>query len=226
VLRPGLLDGVSVLVVGCSAGVGVGDGVGDASTAGLAERTLGAEVQRTCAALGGVLAACAAPTADADAERAEDEIDAAIAVALEAVGGRAEAVVIDADGLFADSRAAGEALRMCMLACWASVRSVARSSFIGEGARNGGAEGGRIVLIAPRSDGRAHAAAATAGLENLARTLSIEWARYATTAVVLAPGADTPASEVAAVTAYLLSPAGAYFSGCVLDLRGEPAHER
>ena len=67
---------------------------------------------------------------------------------------------------------------------------------------------------------RVHAGAACAGLENLARTLSIEWARYAITLVTIAPGAQTSAGEVAAVTAFLASPAGAYYSGCLFDLRG------
>src|SRR5207245_2178300 len=84
--------------------------------------------------------------------------------------------------------------------------------------KDGGA-GGRIVLLAPRPGAGPHAEAATAGIENLARTLSIEWARHSITAVAVAPGARTPAGELAAVTAYLLSPAGAYFSGCLLDLR-------
>ena len=37
--------------------------------------------------------------------------------------------------------------------------------------------------------------------------------------VAIAPGEGTPAGEVAALCAYLASPAGAYFSGCLLDLR-------
>ena len=83
--------------------------------------------------------------------------------------------------------------------------------------------GGRIVYIAPRSDAGEHADAACAGLENLARTLSIEWARHGITAVAIAPGLAS-AAEIAALTAYLASPAGAYFSGCLLDLRG-PARQ-
>ena len=76
---------------------------------------------------------------------------------------------------------------------------------------------------APDADGARiprYADAARAGLENLARTLSIEWARYGITTVAIAPGEKTAASEVAALIAYLASPAGAYFSGCLLDLRG------
>ena len=43
--------------------------------------------------------------------------------------------------------------------------------------------------------GATHADAARAGLENLARTLSIEWARYAITLVAIAPGRATPAQR-------------------------------
>jgi NAD(P)-dependent dehydrogenase (short-subunit alcohol dehydrogenase family) len=84
-------------------------------------------------------------------------------------------------------------------------------------------QGGRIVYLAPRPLSGAHAGAACAGLENLARTLSIEWARHAITAVTIVPGDATAAAEIAALTAYLASPAGGYFSGCLLDLRGPGA---
>ena len=78
----------------------------------------------------------------------------------------------------------------------------------------------RIVYVAPAPDAGEQADAARAGLENLSRTLSIEWARHQITPVTIAPGESTSAGEVAALTAYLASPAGAYFSGCLLDLRG------
>ncbi len=64
------------------------------------------------------------------------------------------------------------------------------------------------------------AKAARAGAENLARTLSVEWARHEITVVTIALGDVTAPGEAAALTAYLASPAGAYFSGCQLDLRG------
>ena len=75
------------------------------------------------------------------------------------------------------------------------------------------------MLLAPAA-GAARTPAPPAGLENLARTLSIEWARHAITAVALAPGAGTSAPELAAARRLPASPAGAYFSGCLLDLRG------
>jgi NAD(P)-dependent dehydrogenase (short-subunit alcohol dehydrogenase family) len=96
---------------------------------------------------------------------------------------------------------------------------VAERAFL-PGAGREQARGGRIVYVAPAPQGGAHAEAARAGLENLSRTLSIEWARHQTTTVTIAPGDETAAQELAALVAYLASPAGAYFSGCLLDLRG------
>lgn len=75
-----------------------------------------------------------------------------------------------------------------------------------------------ILLLAP-PPGDAHNEAARAGLENLARTLSIEWARLGIRPVAIHPGAATPAGEVAELAAFLASPAGAYYSGCRFDLR-------
>jgi hypothetical protein len=73
-----------------------------------------------------------------------------------------------------------------------------------------------VYLAAPAGyDG---AGALRAALENLARTLSTEWARHQLTTVTLAPAAEGAADEVAALVAYLASPAGAYFSGCVLEV--------
>jgi NAD(P)-dependent dehydrogenase (short-subunit alcohol dehydrogenase family) len=74
-----------------------------------------------------------------------------------------------------------------------------------------------IVLIAP-PPGDAHAEAARAGLENMARTLSIEWARRAIRPVAVAPGRATRPADVAELVAFLASPAGAYYSGCRFDL--------
>jgi hypothetical protein len=78
----------------------------------------------------------------------------------------------------------------------------------------------RVVYLAPAPNAGEHAPAARAGLENLARTLSVEWARHAINVVTIAPGVHTAAEEVAAITAYLASPAGNYFTGCLLDLGG------
>jgi hypothetical protein len=78
-------------------------------------------------------------------------------------------------------------------------------------------DGGLVVLLAPRP-GDAHREAARSGLENLARTLSIEWARFGVRPVAILPGSATEAAEVAELVAYLASPAGAYYSGCAFTL--------
>ena len=93
---------------------------------------------------------------------------------------------------------------------WLTVRPVARGAMIDHG-------GGLIVLLAPRP-GSAEAEAARAGLENLARTLSVEWARFAVRPVAILPGAATGPAEVAELVAFLASPAGAYYSGCAFTL--------
>ena len=53
-----------------------------------------------------------------------------------------------------------------------------------------------------------HAEATRAALENLARTTSIEWARYAIRPTTITPGAATTAEEVGGLVAFLASPAG------------------
>ena len=70
-----------------------------------------------------------------------------------------------------------------------------------------------LLLLAP-APGDAGAEAARAGLENLARTLSIEWARHGIRPVAILPGAATEPEEVAELAAFLASPAGDYYSGC------------
>jgi citronellol/citronellal dehydrogenase len=204
-LRPDLLAGVHVLLAGPAAprdGDG-GEGLGDA-------------VETASAALGARVLRCA-PLAGASHERQETAIDDAVAVALEKMAG-IEVLVVDAAGIFASERGGGEesrgaALGACLQAAWTVTRAVFNRAFLP-------AQGGRVLYLAPRSDAGTHSEPAVAGLENLSRTLSIEWSRHRVTAVTIAPGPATPAGEVAALATYLASPAGDYFSGCLLDLRG------
>jgi NAD(P)-dependent dehydrogenase (short-subunit alcohol dehydrogenase family) len=110
-----------------------------------------------------------------------------------------------------------DALRTALDLAWITVRAVANAAFIPA------ARGGKVVVIAPRpDDARPAAAGVRAAAENLARTLSIEWARHAITSVAITPGADSDDFQLAALAAYLVSPAGDYFSGCRLAL-GEVA---
>ena len=90
---------------------------------------------------------------------------------------------------------------------WAVVREVATGALIP------GADGGKIVLVAPASERPVQA-----GLENLARTLSVEWARYGVTVVAVAPGPHAGPAELTETVCFLVSPAGDYFSGCRFDV--------
>ena len=82
-----------------------------------------------------------------------------------------------------------------------AIRGVATGALIPAGA-------GKVLLIAPRPAGGSFASAARAALENLARTLSVEWARYGVTTVAIAPGARTTDEELAELVCFLVSPAG------------------
>jgi NAD(P)-dependent dehydrogenase (short-subunit alcohol dehydrogenase family) len=114
-----------------------------------------------------------------------------------------------ADALVWDGAAAVDA-RAALDGAWLAIRPVARAAMIDRG-------GGLIVLLAPPPGG-AEAMAARAGLENLARTLSVEWARFGVRPVAILPGEATSSAEVAELVAFLVSPAGAYYSGCAFEL--------
>lgn len=113
-----------------------------------------------------------------------------------------------------DSFGSGGAERLAatLERAWCAARAVATGALIDTGSP------GRLLFVAPRPDAGPHAAAARAGLENLARTLSVEWARFAITAVAVTPGPATTDAEVAELLCFLASPAGGYFSGCRFDL--------
>ena len=194
-LRAGLLEGVSVLIGGAPP---VPQRVG--AQAG-AQESVAHAVRSACAELGASLL----------------EWDPAQAP------GRTDVVVFDGAGAFAACGPQGtgagqrEALDRCMELAWELTRAVVDSAPLSAG------WAGRIIYIAPPPAAGAHAVAARAGLENLARTLSIEWARHGVTTAAIAPSEETAAQEIGALIAYLASPAGAYFSGCLLDLTGPGA---
>lgn len=204
-LRRGLLEGVSVLVAGAPQG--------SAARAG----SLGEAVAAACEQLGATVSECstiAGPTnTPADGDRAEEAVSAALQRAR-----TLDLLVLDGAALF--EQAAGgaggarAALRACLDGAWKITRAVVNLAFLPA------ERGGRILYLAPRPGAGEYADAARAGLENLARTLSVEWARHAITAVTIAPGDGTSSGEVGALVSYLASPAGAYFSGCLMDLRG------
>jgi NAD(P)-dependent dehydrogenase (short-subunit alcohol dehydrogenase family) len=119
------------------------------------------------------------------------------------------ALVVDSGASFGAGGPDG--LRGALELSWIAARAVATGALIEAGA-------GRLLFVAPRPDAGVHAEAARAGLENLARTLSVEWARFGVTAVAIWPGPETTDQEVATLVCFLLSEAGGYFSGCRFDL--------
>jgi len=127
--------------------------------------------------------------------------------------GPLDTLVIDAAGRFAAAPPDGLApLRAAADDAWVAARAAATAVMIDT------TGGGKIVLLAPAPDAGPHAEATRAALENMARTLSIEWARYDIRVTAIHPHASTPLADVAALVAYLASPAGDYFSGCVFSL--------
>jgi len=156
------------------------------------------------AALAGRLAALGARTVALPATLDEDAMAAAVDPAT-------DALVHDLRPAFAGD----EPLRATLDLAWVTVRAVANAAFIP------GTRGGKVTIIAPASDGPA-AAGVRAAAENLARTLSVEWARHGIAPVAITPGGGTDDAQLAALAAFLASPAGDYWSGCRLAL-GEVA---
>jgi NAD(P)-dependent dehydrogenase (short-subunit alcohol dehydrogenase family) len=199
-LSPNLLDGVAILVVSAtSPGAGGNPEVSFAGALGVACEQLGSRVALY----------------ELDGAVEEAAMDRAVVSAAE--WGGIDMLVVDGAALFARG-----GLGACLDGAWNATRAAVNGAILPA------ARGGRIVYLAPapgadRSEIVQQADAARAGLENLARTLSIEWARFGITIVTIALGDATAPGEAAALTAYLASPAGAYFSGCQLDLRGVAA---
>ena len=105
--------------------------------------------------------------------------------------------------LVCDTR--GLELNEALESAWVAVREVAVGALIpGEGA-------GKVVLLAPAKG------PVSAGTENLARTLSVEWARYEVLAVAVAVGSGAEEDELSVLVSFLCSAAGEYFSGCRLE---------
>jgi len=197
-LRPGVLDGVTLMLAREGEDSPLGEALADA--AGL----LSAE-----------LSECPLPPQD------EESLAGRLREA-----GPPDVLVVDAAGSFSAVAGTGTgagtartALSRTLQVTWEVTRVVAAAMIEQQ-------RPGRIVFVSPPEDGGSPdtstcSRAARAGLENLARTTSIEWARYRITTVAIAPGPDTSPGTVAALCAYLASPAGSYFSGCVLALDGD-----
>ena len=179
--------------------------------------------------------------------REPEQVDALVETTLERFG-QIDVLVNNAGGQFV---APAEDIspngwravhRLNVDAVWYLTRLVATRTFIPNG-------GGLAVFIglSPRRalPGMAHASAARAAVENLSRTLAIEWGRHGIRTVMVTPGVirtegleqygaeaiaewerEVPLGrlgapeEVAAVIAFLASPGGAYVSGATIVVDG------
>lgn len=180
--------------------------------------------------------------------REEDQVDALVDSLIERHG-RIDTLVNNAGGQYfvpaEDITPKGfrTVVRLNLEGTWLMTHAVATRSMIPSG------RGGKVisVTLSPHHGlpGMAHSSAARAGVENLMRELSIEWARYGIRTTALAAGHfETEAlqkypepvrksvartvplqrlgdpEEHAWLVAYLASPAGDYYSGAVITLDG------
>ena len=190
IFRRGLLEGQAVAIVS-------GGPAADAAAA--ACEALGAAVDRH------------------DGEPLDDAGAAAFAAGVVERHGALGTRVLDAASAFAAAApgaVGADALRAAADPTWAGARAAAVAAMIDADA------GGKVVVIAPPPGAGPRATATRAALENLVRTLSIEWSRYAIRTTAILPGDATSPEEIGAVVAFLASPAGDYHSGCVMDLGG------
>lgn len=190
-LRPGVLDGQVIAVAGPAGGLG--------RAAAEACGALGAHVEQ----LG------------AEGHRVDLLDEPAVEAAIEAIAAAEHGLhtlVIDAAGMFAAAEPdAMEPLRAAADPAWVLARAAATRAMIPRG-------GGKVVTLAPAAGAGDFAHAARAALENLSRTLSIEWARHHVRLTTVTPGEGTAARDVALLVAFIASPAGDYYSGCRFSL--------
>lgn len=245
IFAPDLLADQVILVTG--GGTGLGRATAIELTA------LGARVVivgRRAAPLQETVALCEGGRASAEQcdIREEDQVDALVDSVVERHG-RIDTLVNNAGGQYfvpaEDITPKGfrTVVRLNLEGTWLMTHAVATKSMIPSG------RGGKVisVTLSPHHGlpGMAHSSAARAGVENLMRELSIEWARYNVRTTALAAGhfhtdalqkypqpvRDSVARTVplqrlgdpqehAWLVAYLASPAGDYYSGAVITLDG------
>jgi hypothetical protein len=158
-------------------------------------------------------AALGARVVTVDGDLADED---AVALAVGALG-HIDVLVVDAASAFMDAGGGMAGLRTAVDDGWNVVRAVVTASWIPAAAEEEGAAapgGGKVVFLAPVADAGEHANAVGAALENAARTLSVEWARFADRHPAIRPREGAAADERAELVAFLASPAGDYFTGC------------
>ncbi len=244
IFAPGLLDGQVAVVTGGGSGLGRATALELAAcgarvvVAGRREEPL----EETAGMVEG--GRCEPVACDV---REEDAVDALVGGVLERHG-RIDVLVNNAGGQFMSpaedisARGFRAVVRLNLEGTWLMTHAVATRAMIPAG-------GGKIlnVTLSPHHGmpGMAHSGAARAAVENMTRTLAIEWARFGIRLTAIASGHfDTEVlskyprpvyeslartvplgrlgrpEEQAWLIAYLASPAGDYHSGAVITLDG------
>jgi|SRR5215211_856471 len=247
IFRPGLLDGQVCIVSGG------GTGLGKATALELGR--LGARVA-ACGRRPEPIEATAAEIGAAGGEAFAIAMDIRDDAAVEAFAdevleryGRIDVLVNNAGGQFMGPAEAitpkgfRTVIELNVLGTWLMTHAAATKAFIPQG-------GGKVisVTLSPHNGmpGMAHSGAARAAVENMMRTLAVEWARFGIRTCAIAAGQfDTetlrtkyPKEVVEAIpstvplgrlgteeewawlVAYLASPAGDFFSGTVITMDG------
>jgi NAD(P)-dependent dehydrogenase (short-subunit alcohol dehydrogenase family) len=243
IFATGLLEGQVVVVTGGGSGLGRATAqelTACGATVVIAGRRI-EPLEETAALCDGV---CEPVVCDI---REEEQVAALVDGVLERHG-RIDTLVNNAGGQYMtpaeDISAKGfeTVVRLNLIGTWLMSHAVATKAMIPQ-------EGGKIisVTLSPHHGlpGMAHSSAARAGVENLMRVLSIEWARFNIRTTAIATGhfrtdalkkypepvqagvARTvplqrlgEAEEQAWLIAFLASPAGDYYSGDVITIDG------